>query len=205
MDVKAAFLNRNLVEVVYLLQPKGFKEEGKDHLMCRLKKFVYKFKQVSHQWYLKFDEAVTSLVSVENKVDKCIYFKISGSKFIFLILYIDDILLVSSDLRMLQETKKLLTKQFDMKDFGEASYVLGIAIHRDRSRHLLGLSQSAYMDRVLKRFFMLDYKNGAVPIVKGDKLSLVQCPKNDVERESMKAIPYASAIGSLMYAQVCTR
>ncbi|WRX29200.1 Reverse transcriptase [Theobroma cacao] len=205
MDVRTTFLNGNLVEKVYMLQPEGFKKDGKDHFVCKLKKSIHKLKQASRQLYLKFDEVITSFGFVESKVDKCIYLKISKSKFIFLVLYVDDILLANSDLRMLKETKKLLSRQFDMKDIGETSYVLGIAIHKDRSCHLLRLSHSAYADQVLNRFFMLDCKSGDVSVVKDDKLNMAQCPKNDVEREAMKAIPYACAVGSLMYAQVCTR
>ena len=95
-------------------------------MVCRLKKSIYGLKQASRQWYLKFDEVVTSLGFIENKVDQCIYLKVSGSKFIFLVLYVDDILLASSDLNLLNETKLLLSKTFDMKDLGEASFVLGI-------------------------------------------------------------------------------
>ena len=83
---------------------------------------------------------ITSLGFVENKVDRCIYLKTNGSKFIFLVLYVDDTLLASNDVNLLHETKALLSKTFEMKDLGEASFVLGIEIHGDRSQNLLGLS-----------------------------------------------------------------
>ena len=107
-------------------------------MVCKLKKSIYGLKQASRQWYLKFDEIVTSMGFVENKVDPCIYLKVSGSKFIILVLYVDDILLASSSCDLLVETKSMLSKCFDMKDLGEASFVLGIEIRRDRSRKLLG-------------------------------------------------------------------
>ena len=88
----------------------------------------------------------------------------------------DDILLASSDLGLLHETKWMLSKNFDMKDLGEASFVLGIEIHRNRSRRILGLSQRAYVDRILERFNMQQCKPGIAPVCKGDKLSLSQCP-----------------------------
>lgn len=72
-----------------------------------------------------------------------------GSKLIFFIRHVDDILLASSDLGLLSETKSFLTKNFEMKDMGEASFVIGIEIFRDRSRGLLGLSQRAYIEQVL--------------------------------------------------------
>ena len=75
---------------------------------------------------MKFDEVVTSLGFEENKVDQCIYLKISESKYIFLVLYVDDILLACNDIGLLHETKQLLSETFNMKDLRDASFVLGI-------------------------------------------------------------------------------
>ena len=76
---------------------------------------------------LKFNDTITSFGFKENIVDWCIYLEVSGSKFIFLILYVDDILLASSDLDLLHETKKkFLSKNFEMKDMGKATYVIAI-------------------------------------------------------------------------------
>ena len=75
-----------------------------------------------------------------------LYLKFSGSKFIILLLYVDDILLASSDVELLHETKRFISSKFGMKDLGNASFVLGIQIHRDRSRGILGLSQKAYIE-----------------------------------------------------------
>ncbi|KAJ4719032.1 Retrovirus-related Pol polyprotein from transposon TNT 1-94 [Melia azedarach] len=97
-----------------------------------------------------------------------------------MVLYIDDILLGSNDIGLLHETKRFLAKNFEMKDLGDASFVLGIQIHQDRSR-------------------------GDTLVAKGDKFSLKQCPNNDIEKMEMQKFPYASAVGCLMYAQVCTR
>ena len=152
MDVKTAFLNENLDEEVYMDQPKGFALKGKENLVCKLKRSIYGLKQASRQWYIKFHNTIISFDFKENTVDKCIYLKVSGSKFIILILYVDDILLASSDLGLLHETKKFLIKNFEMKDMGEAAYVIGIEIFRNRSQRLLGLSQKAYIKKVLERF-----------------------------------------------------
>lgn len=115
--------------------------------------------------------------------------KISGSHHIFLVLYVDDILLASSDLSLLNETKNFLSSNFDMKDLGEASLVLEIEIHRDRNRKVLGLSQEAYINRVLKRFNMDLCKAGSVPILKGDKFTKQQCPKNNLKKRSNEEYP----------------
>uniref|UniRef100_A0A2N9I1B8 Retrovirus-related Pol polyprotein from transposon TNT 1-94 n=1 Tax=Fagus sylvatica TaxID=28930 RepID=A0A2N9I1B8_FAGSY len=205
MDVKTAFLNGDLEEEVYMKQPEGFPSSDGEHLVCKLKKSIYGLKQASRQWYLKFHNVISSFGFVENIMDQCIYQKVSGSKICFLVLYVDDILLATNDKGLLHEVKQFLSKNFDMKDMGEASYVIGIKIHRDRFQGILGLSQETYINKILKRFRMNDCSPSVAPIVKGDRFNLNQCPKNDLEREQMKNIPYASAVGSLMYAQVCTR
>ncbi|VFQ86015.1 unnamed protein product [Cuscuta campestris] len=92
-----------------------------------------------------------------------------------------------------------------MKDLGDASYALGIRIYRDRSRKLLGLSQSTYIDNVLARFSMSESKRGSLPMVQGTSLSKTQGASTPEEVERMRNVPYASAIGSIMYAMVCTR
>ena len=80
----------------------------------------------------------------------------------------DDILLASSDINLLLETKKFLSLEFDMKDFGEPSFVLGIEIPRDRRKGVLGLSQKAYLEKVLKKYGTHASKPTPAPIVKGD-------------------------------------
>ena len=92
-----------------------------------------------------------------------------------------------------------------MEDLGEAAYILGIKIYRDRSQRLLGLSQSGFINKVLKRFSIQYSKRGLFPMSHGIKLSKSQCPTTKDERERMDKIPYASAIGSIMYAMLCTR
>jgi transposase InsO family protein len=205
MDVKTTFLNGDLEEEVYMKQPEGFPSSDGEQLVCKLKKSLYGLKQASRQWYLKFHNVISSFGFVENIMDQCIYLKVSGSKICFLVLYVDDILLATNDKGLLHEVKQFLSKNFDMKDMGEASYVIGIKIHRDRFRGILGLSQETYINKILERFRMKDCSPSIAPIVKGDRFNLNQCPKNDFEREQMKNIPYASVVGSLMYAQVCTR
>eukprot|EP00253_Pinus_taeda_P019588 PITA_19588 len=153
--------------------------------------------------YMKQPEGFPS--SDENIMDQCIYLKVSGSKICFLVLYVDDILLATNDKGLLHEVKQFLSKNFDIKDMGEASYVIGIKIHRDRFRGILGLSQETYINKILERFRMKDCSPSVAPIVKGDRFNLSQCSKNDFEREQTKNVPYASVVGSLMYAQVCTR
>ena len=92
-----------------------------------------------------------------------------------------------------------------MKDLGEAAYVLGIQIFTDRKNKYLALSQASYIDKMLSTYAMQDYKKGNLPFVHGVHLSTEQSPKTPQEVEDMRCFPYALAVGSLMYAMLCTR
>ncbi|KAL6351159.1 hypothetical protein AAG906_031745 [Vitis piasezkii] len=182
MDVKTVFLNGDIDETIYMVQPENFVSEDSKNMVCKLTKSIYGLKQASRQWYFKFHQIIVSYGFEANLMDES-----------------------TNDVGILHDTKRFLSKHFEMKDLGDASFVLGIQIHQDRSRGILGLSQRTYIDKVLQRYGMQNSKPGDTPVAKGDKFSLNQCPKNSLESQEMQKIPYASAVGSLMYAQVCTR
>ncbi|GJT16930.1 S-formylglutathione hydrolase [Tanacetum coccineum] len=177
MDVKTAFLNGDLHEDVYMAQPQGFKSKGQEHLVCKLKKSINGLKQASRQWYLKFDELMKKHNSSRSGRFKGTYTSDEvGSQFIILV-------------------------NLDMKDLGEASYVIGIEIRRDLANRILGLSQKAYIEHILNRFNMQHCSLIVAPVIKGDVFGSYQCPKTKVEYEEMRRIPYAFIVGSLTYAQ----
>ena len=117
----------------------------------------------------------------------------------------DDILLIGNDVGMLTSVKVWLSKTFSMKDLGEATYILEIRVYRDRSKRIIGLSQSLYLEKVLQKFNMLDSKGGLLPVRHSIHLSKTMSPKTSEEMEQMAKVPYALGIGSLMYAMLCTR
>ncbi|GJZ85426.1 retrotransposon protein, putative, ty1-copia subclass [Tanacetum coccineum] len=106
---------------------------------------------------------------------------------------------------MLQDVKSYLGRCFAMKDLGEAAYILGIKIYRDRSKQLIGLCQSAYIEKILKRYFMENSKRGTIPMQDKLKLSKSQGASTPAEKQRMQNVPYALAVGSIMYAVRCTR
>jgi len=205
MDVKTAFLNGNIEEELYMVQPKGFVDPKDADKVCKLQRSIYGLKQASRSWNLCFDEVIKGFGFVQTYGEACIYKKVSGSSVAFLILYVDDILLIGNDIELLKSVKDYLNGKFSMKDLGEAAYILGIKIYRDRSRRLIGLSQSTYLDKILKKFRMDESKKGFLPMLQGKTLSKTQSPATAEDREVMNKIPYASAIGSIMYAMLCTR
>ena len=90
-------------------------------MVYKLKKSLYGLKQSPRLWYHKFHKIISSFGFVMNPFDECIYHKFSGSKYIFLVLYVDDMLLATNDLNLLRDTKKFLSNNFEMKDLGNAS------------------------------------------------------------------------------------
>jgi len=205
MDVKTPFLNGNHEEDVYMTQPEGFTVLESAWKVCKLHRSIYGLKQASRSWNICFNEAIKEFDFIRNKEEPCVYKKTSGSAVAFLVLYVDDILLLGNDIHLLQSVKTWLGSCFPMKDMGEAVNILGIRIYRDRLNKIIGLSQDTYIDKVLHMFDMNDSKKGFIPMSHGITLSKTQYPSTHDERERMSKIPYASAIGSIMYANLCTR
>jgi hypothetical protein len=206
MDVKTAFLNGHLDEDIYLAQPEGFENPKFPNRLCKLQRSIYGLKQASRQWNKRFDYEIKKFGFTQNLDEPCVYHKASGSdNVIFLILYVDDILIMGKDIPSLQKVKAYLGKCFSMKNLGEAAYILGIKIYRDRSRRLLELSQSAYIDKILKRFNMQNSKKGYLPMEVKHGFCIEFCASTPAKVARMSKFPYALAVGSVMYALKCTR
>ena len=206
MDVKIAFLHGDLDEKIYLQQPEDFEVKGKEDHVCLLKKSLYGLKQSPRQWYKKFDAFMTRAGFTKSKYDHCVYLmRLSNNSFVYLLLYVDDILITEKEISEVNKLKEKLSKEFEMKDLGVAKKILGMEIQRNRKARKLYLSQSKYIEKVLKRFDMWDSKPVATPLAAHFKLSSSLAPKTIEEESYMAKVPYSSAVGSLMYAMVCTR
>nr|GEU51841.1 hypothetical protein [Tanacetum cinerariifolium] len=205
MDVKTAFLNGYLNEEVYMEQPEGFVNPKYPNRICKLKRSIYGLKQASRQWNKRFDDEIKKFGFTQNRDEPCVYQKASGSNITLLILYVDDILIMGNNIPMLQSVKTFLGKCFSMKDLGEATYILGIKIYRDRSKRLIGLCQSTYIEKILKRYCMENSKRESILMLEKLKLSKSQGTSTPAELKRMQNVPYASAVGSIMYAVRCTR
>ena len=163
-------------------------------------------KQAPRQWYHKFDTFMITNEFVRCQSDHCVYIKrTTNGNYVILLLYVDDMLIAGPSMQDIVDLKEKLANTFEMKDLGEANQILGMKITRDKQNHLLKLSQEDYIEKVLKRFNMNNAKSVITPLAKHFKLTKHLSPKTDKEKEYMTKFPYASAVGSLMYAMVCTR
>src|ERR1700726_3632095 len=118
-------------------------------------------------WYKKFDTFIRGLGFTRSKADHCVYFKLIGDHVIYLLLYVDDMLLVGNDKEIIQDLKTQLSSKFDMKDLGGANYILGMEIKRDWAKRKLWLNQRKYVETILHRSNMQDSKYVKVHIPVG--------------------------------------
>ena len=204
MDVKTAFLHGDLEETIYMEQPEGFVEDKSK--VCLLKKSLYGLKQSPRQWYRRFDEFLLKTGFVKRGYDSCVYMLKRGEKVIlYLLLYVDDILMASSSKDEIVKLKEKLNGEFEMKGLGPAKRVLGIDIFKNRDKGELFLFQLSYLKKVVERFRMSNSKTVSTPLGHHTKLSIKQCPQSEDEKQEMDSTPYASGVGSIMYKMVCSR
>ncbi|GJS24427.1 retrotransposon protein, putative, ty1-copia subclass [Tanacetum coccineum] len=173
--------------------------------VCKLQRSIYGLKQASRSWNKRFDKEIKRFGLDQNLDEPCVYQKASESNVTFLILYVDDIIIMGNHIPSLQSVKDYLGKCFTMKYLGEAAFILGIKIYRDRSKRLIRLGQNAYMDMILKRYKMENSKRGHIPIQERLDLNKTQGASTPKEVKRMQNVPYASAVGSIMYAIRCTK
>ena len=205
LDVKTTFLHGDLDEEIYMDQPEGFVQGRSRRLVCKLRKSLYGLRQSPRQWYKKFDSFMVSQNFIRSEYDHCVYFKSFNGIFIILVLYVDDMLIASKSMEEINRLKAQLSRTFEMKDLGAAKHILGMEIHRDRKNGKLWLSQQKYVEKVLEKFGMNNVKPVNVPLASHFKLSSDLSPRTNEEKKYMSRVPYANAVGNLMYAMVSTR
>ncbi|GJX17062.1 putative RNA-directed DNA polymerase [Tanacetum coccineum] len=182
------------------------KVTGKEGYVCGLQKSLYGLKQAPRQWYKKFKSVIGKQGYRKTSSDHCVFFqKFGDDDFIILLLYVDDMLIVGKNIGRIAQLKRDLSKSFSMKDLGPAKQIIGIRIFRDRGAKKLHISQEQYIEKVLCRFNMDKAKVVSSPLTTNFKLTDKDCPSSKKNIEKMDRVPYASAVGSLMYAMVCTR
>ena len=152
-------------------------------MWCRLKKSLYGLKQALRQWHMKFDSFMHREDFQKCNTDHYCYFKRYGSSYIILLLYVDDMLVVGSNMDNINRLKQKLSKEFDMKDLGPVKKNLGMQITRNKQKGLLQLSQAEYINRILQRVNMSDAKPVSTPLASHFHLSKDQSLKMEEERE----------------------
>ena len=201
LDVKTVFQHGNLDEKILMDQPEGYVKPDDENKVCFLRKFLYGLKQSPRQWNIRFDTFMKKKKFLQSHYDSCVYIRnVNTPKAIYLMLYVDYMLIALGDKTEVQIMKDSLSREFEMKDLGRASRILGMDIVRDRKKGTLVLSQEAYIKKVLKSFGMEDSKPVTTPLATQFKLKSRTKAEALEQAAKMEEVPYASAVGSLMCA-----
>ena len=155
------FLNGDLDEEVYMEQPEGFVLPGNEKKVCKLVKSLYGLKQALKQWHKKFDSVILSHVFNHNGADRCLYSKFTKDYGVIVCFYVDDMLIIGTNLQGINNTKRYYTSQFKMKDLGEVDTILGIKVKKHSGG--FALCQSHYIDKIISKFNHLGIKEANTP------------------------------------------
>ncbi|KAA3479718.1 gag/pol protein [Gossypium australe] len=170
MDVKTTFLNDYIKESIYMMQLTEFIAK---EMSIKFANFLYPYMDLN-SWNQIFDQMIKTIRFEENVDEPCVYKRIGDEKMVFLILYVDDILLIGNDVGTLSSVKLWLTQQFSIR------------ILRDQKNKVMALSQASYIDKLFECYGMTDSKKGTQPSISRFHLSLEDCPKASEERENMR-------------------
>eukprot|EP00253_Pinus_taeda_P016506 PITA_16506 len=170
LDVKSVFLNGELKEEIYLVQPPGFVKKGQEHLVCKLHKELYGLKQAPRSWYGKIDSFFIEHGFHRNLNDPNLYTKINKQRqIIFISLYVDDMIITGNAHSLIKEIKQQMSQEFEMKEIGDLHYCLGLEVWKDSGQTFL--TQGKYAGNLLERFRMEQCKTAATPLQRNLNLS----------------------------------
>jgi hypothetical protein len=194
MDVKLAYLNRELKEEIFMEPPPGF--DVPDGMVLCLVKAVYGTKQGGRVWYEEIREKLGTMGYQHTKADHAVFVRTHGTLSI-IALYVDDITMVSKDLKGINQNKAALRESYEMTDLGDISWILGMHVTRNCNAGWIAISQQKYIEEILGRFRMLDARPISTPTLANEHLIKLTSAKIDIKA-------YQSAIGTLMYPMLGT-
>jgi hypothetical protein len=204
LDVKTAFLNAKLDEEIYLEKPEI---AGKGY--WKLLKGLYGLRQSGRQWYLTIHQAYTKMGFKRCESDWSVYSRRSGNEVAIIGMSVDDILLAASSKKERDCIITELSQHFQISDLGEAKWLLGCRINRDRAKRTIKLDQEQYIHAILTNFESMEKSNGVnSPMEPSKRLSEDMSPRTDEERRLVEREPYKhyrELVGKLMYLVTCTR
>lgn len=192
MDVKNAFLNGNLQEEVYMRPPPGY--DHPPNKVCRLRKALYGLKQAPRAWFAKFSSTIHRFGFRSSPYDHALFIRRTSKGYVILLLYVDDMIITGDDLQEIQDLKRRLNKEFEMKDLGLLNYFLGLEVTSNSKGYFL--SQAKYASDLVSRAGLTDNKIASSPLEVNAKFSLTDgSPLPD-------ATLYRQLVGSLVYLTV---
>ncbi|KAF1317267.1 Integrase catalytic core protein, partial [Globisporangium splendens] len=189
-----------MTDEVYIKQPDGYEDENHPGKVCRLMKSLYGTKQAARQWNKKLDDFFCGHGFARAEADPCLYTRITEDECSAVVVYVDDVILVSKTGDGVRAIHNKLKEAFSIKELGEPRFILGIEVARDRNTRTLTLSQRGYIQQLAEKFRLSDAKPVYLPADANSRLSRMSDGEEFVPR-----YPYRELVGSLMYVVTCTR
>ena len=197
VDVKTAYLNGELEETIYMRQPEGY-TTGDERTVCRLRRSLYGLKQSARVWNRKVDSTFKSIGFQQSKSDPCLYMRRQNGTFAYILIYVDDMVIVTQTEEEFNSIFESLQRNFTVTNLGDIRHFLGMEV--ERSDAGFKLNQATYIRKLVQRFNLQQAKPSKVPLDPG---YLQQ------KEEECKPLPnnqdYLSLIGGLLYVAVHTR
>jgi hypothetical protein len=191
LDVKTAFLNGDLEEEVYVAQPEGYVEKGKEKMVLKLSKALYGLRQAPRAWNIKLDRSLKNIGFSKCASEAAVYRRGIGKTTVILGVYVDDLVVTGGDTSEIAKFKQQMTSQFEMSDLGKLSYYLGIEV--EQHEDFITIKQATYAKKILSQFGMADCNSTKFPMDPGAKLD------EDKDGAKVDATDYRRIIGCLRY------
>jgi histone deacetylase 1/2 len=193
LDVDNAFLHGYLEEEVYMVQSPGFVDQQHPHHICKLEKSLYGLKQAPRAWFARLSGKLQELGFVPSKADVSLFIHRSKTATVFMLVYVDDIIIVSSTSAAADQLLRQLRTEFPVKDLGTLNFFLGVEVKHTRDGVVL--AQKKYISDLLTRTNMLQAKGLSTPMATSEKLSRL----DGTALSPADATRYRSVVGALQY------
>ena len=162
IDVKSAFLNGELLEEVYVTQPRGFEKEGEEHKVYKLSKALYGLRQAPRAWYARLSIYLVKLGFTKCPFEHAVYMKHENNEVLIVGVYVDDLLITGTNLNDIVEFKQQIQREFEMSDMGQLAYYIGMEVEQEKG--YIEIKQTAYAKRILERADMAECKPVSYPM-----------------------------------------
>ncbi|OJT10146.1 Retrovirus-related Pol polyprotein from transposon TNT 1-94 [Trametes pubescens] len=208
VDVKSTYLNGEFEEneVIWMAVPPGLNITNNKSLALRLLHPLYGLKQSACHWHKKLLRVLRDKLNMsQSDVDQAVFYRVKGTDLIVIVVHVDDLTVVAATIALIVEVKAKLREAFEISDEGEIHWILGFSVERDCPNCRLSLSQTAYIELIVRRFGLEDAKPISTPMDPHVALTVAQSPSTPAEIGTMRDVPYHEAVGSLMYTSLGMR
>ena len=205
IDIKSAYLNAPLDEVVYMHPPKRYLKPGQEGMVCRLLKCLYGLKQAGRGWHKEMSSAFEQIGFSKSGVDHSLFVRRSETEQTAVAVATDDMAIAASSIDAVSRFKNEISEFFDITDGGEISWFLNFEIRRDRASRTISINQRSYIEAMALKFGQQDAKPVYLPMLPGEIFSKDQCPVTPSQHFAMRNMPYAEGIGHVLWPVMVTR